>query len=130
MPTTQTLLGWVGLHIIVWILTFAFGDLLGGAADCSGFLCGTPLEQIVAGDTVLGREPSITDFFLVTILRDIIGALWGLFWFNYEILTAGSAHGEIHGLVGNMIRLIGILGSGSLVLMALTTLFQSRRLPI
>ena len=121
MPNTKVMLMWTSLHLVLWAIQTAFGGLL-GVDMCTSFGCHTPLEGL---GRLAEKEPDFSLTFLVSVLTSFGGTILGLFVFDYEFLE-GAQHGIIHGLIGNIIKVFGIIASLMTTVAIIGLIFQRR----
>ena len=104
--TTKFLMGWVAVHVIVWLVTLfviaVFGFTVPG---CTGnrYLCGTPLAANIEW---FEQQP---DFVLLAVIELFADGFWKLgvlLAMDYPILRYGDG---LAGMVGDLFQWIGIL---------------------
>ena len=122
MIGTWSLMIFFGMHLLIGLCQagYSFGD----AATCDGaesYLCGTPLIGLV---DVMRETPSFSPISVVRIVGSIISNLWGMFSFDYAILSGGSG---IHSIIGYVIRVAGALAGTIMMLTLASSLLQSIR---
>lgn len=125
MPTAKIMLIWLGAHLVMWGITIGFGTFAGVTTDCDSILCGTALAGILDVLASFGEQSNLLLTVVKVLTSDIIGLLWGLLSFNYQLLNQGE-HGMVFGLIGFVLRGAGTLGGTILLIAAVSNLLQSR----
>ena len=102
LNSTSTMVVWCALHLVLWGATLFMASVTGGDSGCDvvTVLCGTPVESFVTA----GRQiPNLGLLGVVTLVPNMVTAVWGLMSVNYEIIQGG---GLITSLPGWILRII------------------------
>lgn len=113
---------WVGIHLALWAMTYAWTTLIGESPECAVAYCKTPLEGVI---NIFSEQPSIDPRYIVGLVLDFLLAIWGLLTVNYELF--GGTDGSLAQVISYSVRLIaGLTGAALLILIGMQLLFGRR----
>ena len=116
--TTKFLMGWVLVHIIVWLVTLFMMVVYGySVQDCTGnrYLCGTPLAANIEW---FEQQPDFVLLAVIELFADGFTKFGLLLAMDYPILR----HGD--GLAGMLVDLLWWVGVLAVFAVGISFLYQ------